>query len=210
MRGHWLFLLVPLAVTRCKTPDAQESDAAAPAVTASATPPASTPAVLSHQPWVAVAERSKVFTAARVVDAENQVKTVGDPVVMSTLDAMAKQPATPEGLRAAAQLARDGQDKLKSGTPSPAADALLADAGLIVLHGLVATACKEHGDVSAARALLAALREMPLPRKSDAHGFITHVDNLRSGLDQELQLGVGDATFKTAQIGAPYRHKNVP
>jgi hypothetical protein len=87
---------------------------------------------------------------------------------------------------------------------------LIADAGMIVIHGLVATACKEHDDLASTKALLAALREMPLPRRSDAHGFVAHVDNVRSALDQELQLCVGDATFQAAQAGAPYRHKNVP
>ena len=210
MRGSWLVLLAPLAVASCKTPDTQAADATPAAATETLAPTASTPAVLSHAPWVAVANKSKVFTAARVLDAENQVKTVGDPIVASTLDSMAKQPPTPDGIRTAAALAREGQDKLKNGTPSPAADVLLADAGMIVVHGLVATACKEHDDLASAKALLGALREMPLPRRSDAHGFVAHVDNVRSALDQELQLGVGDATFQAAQAGAPYRHKNVP
>jgi len=212
MRGPWLVLLrlvLVLALVACKTPDAQPPDAAAPVESATA-PVASTPAMLTHAAWVAVANKSKVFTAARVVDVENQVKTVADPVVSSTLDEMAKQPATPEGIRAASQLARDGQDKLKAGTSGPTADVIMADAGTIVLHGLVATACKDHGDAGSAKALLAVLREMPLPRRTDAHGFVVHVDNVRSALDQELQLGVGDATFQIAQAGAPYRHKNVP
>jgi hypothetical protein len=206
MRGRLLVLLIPLVA--CKAPETQPVEAAAPVE--SAAPVASTPAMLTHAAWVAVAGKSKVFTAARVVDVENQVKTVADPVVSSTLDEMAKQPATPEGIRAASQLARDGQDKLKTGTSGPTADVILADAGTIVLHGLVATACKDHGDAGSAKALLAVLREMPLPRRTDAHGFVAHVDNVRSALDQELQLGVGDATFQTAQAGAPYRHKNVP
>lgn len=210
MRASWLIVLVALGA--CKAPETQSSDGAPPLGSAAETaaPVATTPAVLTHAPWVAVASQSKVFTAARVVDAENQVKTVADAVVMSTLDQMAKQPATPDGIRAAAQLARDGQDRLKSSAANPAADVLMADAGIIVLHGLVAAACKEHGDLASAKALLAVLREMPLPRRTDAHGFVTHVDNVRSALDQELQLGVSDPTFQAAQAGAPYRHKNVP
>jgi hypothetical protein len=199
MRVAMLGLFCAMALA-CQSPDAAVVDASTVAPVVTAVP---TPTVVTSAAWTRVASKGKVYTDSRRSEAENRVKLSNDPAVSVTLDAMAKQPATPDGIKAASQLARDAQNKL-----DPASATILDDVGLMVLHGLVATACKEHDDVASGKALLATLREMPLPRRTDAHGFVQQAENERSALDQEMSLAYGDK-WAAISANAPPAKRNV-
>ncbi len=191
-----------LLVMACQNPEVSVVDATPPPVP---TVPA-TPEAIAHAHWVIVADASKVYTPARRIDAENRVKVAGNVKVLSALDSMAHQTATIEGIRSASQIARDGQTSLHDAP----LETLLGDAGDMVLHGLVATACNDHGDVAATKALLAALREMPLPRKTDSHGMIFQAENERAAFDQEMKIALGEKAFAAISKDAPPPKKNIP
>jgi len=136
----------------------------APAPAASNVVEASAPQIFdTHSAWWAVAQKSKVYTNDRLVDADNRLKML--PIdqrrrVVAALDDMAKQPATAEGFHDAAERARGAQDHItdpnSSGSDFAPVFRAIAETGLIVLHGLVAKAC-EHPDPAALKTLAAAV-----------------------------------------------------
>lgn len=196
-------VLFALALFACKSPETSVLDAS-PAASVVVDNPA-LPVVLGPAPWVIVAGHSKVYTASRITDGANRVKIANNPIVSNALDSMAKQPATLDGIKAASQLARDSQDKL---TNDAAMASLLDDTALMVLHGLVNAACREHDDVASNKALIATLREMALPRRTDAHGFVQQAETERAALDQEMQLTLDAKTWTSASTGAPPPKRN--
>jgi hypothetical protein len=199
-----LTLLVSLVLLSCKSPDTSAVDTA-PSVTPVIEAP-QVPLTIAPAKWVIVAGHSKVYTASRVADADNRVKLSNNVAVSNALDSMAKQPASIEGIKEASRIAREAQDKLNDAAMA----SLLDDAGLMVIHGLVNATCREHDDVAANKALLAVLREMPLPKHTDAHGFVQQAETERAALDQEMQLVLDDKVWKSASTGAPPPKRNVP
>jgi hypothetical protein len=183
----------------CKSPGAAV-DAAASA-TASA-PENTEPSVpLTRGAWWKVAKQSRVYTDERRVDADNAVRLLQSPTreaVVRALNEMAAQDADAKGLRAASKIARDAQDQV----PDEAKRAI-AKAGFIVLHGLVATACADHGSVASLRALVAAIRTMPLPHLEKSDGRPE-----RNVLEQEMRTALDDKTMKAALAGAPAPQKS--
>ncbi len=198
-----LILFFALSLQACKSPETSGADAAPSAAVEAPPPP---PVAMGPAKWVVVAGHSKVYTVSRIADADNRVKLANNLTVSIALDAMAKEPATILGIKAASQLARDAQDTLSN---DKASASLVDDAGLMVLHGLVDSACREHDDVASNKALLAALREMPLPRRTDARGFVQQAETERAALDQEMQLALGEKTWKSASTGAPVAKRNI-
>lgn len=199
MRAFTLAVLV----IACHTPESTAVDAA-PSAAPIATP--EPPQIPAPAAWVILASKGKVYTEARRTDVENRVKLSSAVGISLTLDRIAKQPTTTEGVKGASQLARDAQDKLAD----DASKNLLGEAALMVMHGLVAQACREQDDVASARGLLAALREMPLPKRFDNHGLVLQAEAERAALDQEMQLVLGDKTWQAASSGAPSPKRNVP
>lgn len=195
--------LLVVFVIACKSPEPAVEDAAPPAPSVVEMP---VPVTIAPAKWVIVAGHSKVYTASRVNDADNRVKLSNNVAVQSALDSMAKQPATIDGIKEASRIAREAQDKVND----TAMASLLDDAGLMVMHGLVDAACREHDDVASNKALLAALREMPLPKHTDAHGFVQQAETERASFDQEMQLVLDEKVWKAASTGAPPPKRNVP
>ncbi len=190
----------------CKGADATVDAAAAPSASASAETQTQAP-IDTHGKWWAVAQKSHVYTNERRVDADNAVRLVPSPnreIVVRGLNDMAAEPATAEGLRAASQIARDVQDRV-SDEHNPAARVAVATAGFIVLHGLVAQACADHPDAASLTPVMAAIREMPLPRLEKSDGRTE-----RNVLEQEIRGAVDEKTMKALIAGAPGPKKNLP
>jgi hypothetical protein len=197
-------MLVLLAA--CKSPDASAVDAATSA-SANASATTQEAPLDTHGKWWAVAKKSRVYTDDRRLDADNAIRLVPSPtreVIVRALDAMAVEPDTAEGLRAASQLARDAQDRVDD-SHNPAARIAVANASLIVLHGMIAQACIDHpNDVAALAPILAAIREMPLPRLEKGDGPAE-----RNVIEQEMRTAVDDKTMKVLLASAPGPKKNI-
>ncbi len=134
------------------------------------------------------------------MDADNAIRLLPADKrdrVRKVLDEMAAQTHDADGLTAAAQIARDGQDRFED-VNNPAPKNAITTAGLIVLHGLIAMACTEHHDNASLVALIAAIREMPLPHIEKSTGITE-----RNVLEQEMRMGLDDKTMKTLLAGAP-------
>lgn len=197
---RWMLLLFALACA-CNKDERAAADAA-PSATASAAPTAEAP--VTRGKWWTVAQKSHVYTEERRVEADNAVRLVQPPArdtIVRALDDMAKENADADGLRAASQIARDAQDKLDGADPAP--KRAIAKAGFIVLGGLVATSCADHGDVASLKRLLAAIREMPLPHLEKSDGRPE-----RLVLEQEMRAVLDDKTMKTVLAGAPAPKKS--
>jgi hypothetical protein len=123
--------------------------------------------------------------------------------VRTTLEDMAKQSHDAAGLRAASQLARDGQSRVED-THDPAPKAAMAHTGYIVLHGLIAEACAEHKDTASLAALLAAIREMPLPHVEKSNGLPE-----RNVLEQEMRMALDENTMRALLANAPGPKKSL-
>jgi hypothetical protein len=179
-------------VAACKG-DAKTPPEAAPAPSAQESAAPAEP--MTRSKWWALANKSHVYTAARRIDADNGLRLLQSPareIAVRALDDMAAQSADAAGLRAASQLARDAQDK------TPEARRAIANAGMIVLGGLVASACAEHQDLASQKKLVVAIRVMPLPHLEMGHGGAE-----RSALEQEMRAVLDDKTMKAALAGAP-------
>jgi len=199
------FVWVLLACAACDKPGASAQDAAPSASSAVAS---AQPAPLdTHGKWWAIAQRSKVYTDDRRLDADNAIKMVQSPnreIIVRALDDMASEPATAEGLRAASQIARDAQDRVDD-THNPGAKIAIATAGLIVLHGIVQKACADHPtDMGQLTPLMAAVREMPLPHLEKSDGRTE-----RNILEQEMRTALGDAVMKSLLASAPGPKKSL-
>ena len=191
-------------VSACKDqPGTAPEAAAAASASAAAADTAAAPSVpVTRGKWWSVASKSKVYTDERRVDADNAVRLLQSPTretVVRALDDMAAQTPDAGGLRAASKIARDAQDRV----PVDAQHAI-ATAGFIVLHGLVATACAQHADVASLRALVAAIRTMPLPHLEKSDGRPE-----RNVLEQEMRTALDDKTMKEALAGAPSPQKSL-
>jgi len=189
----------------CKGSGDGAAEAAAPSAQPSAAPTA-TAELITRGKWWTVASKSRVYTEDRRVDADNALRVLS-PVpreqVRTTLEDMAKQSHNAEGLRAASQLARDGQSRVED-THDPAPKAAMAQAGYIVLHGLIAEACEEHKDSASLAALLAAIREMPLPHVEKSNGLPE-----RNVLEQEMRMALDDKTMRALLANAPGPKKSL-
>ncbi len=200
-RSVGLFLTFALAA--CKGSDASNVVDAAPSASASAAPQVAD--VDTHGKWWAVAQKSKVFTQERRVDADNGIRMLPAAKrdrVRRTLDDMATQTADGDGITAASQIARDGQDAVDD-AHNPAPSAAIRTAGFIVLHGLIAQACADHKDTASLAPVIAAIHEMPLPHLEKGNGIPE-----RLVLEQEMRMGVDDKTMKALLAGAPASKKS--
>lgn len=203
-----LVMLLSLCAA-CKGADGAVDASAAPSASASAETQAQAPSSVlgdTHGKWWAVAQKSHVYTNERRVDADNAIRLVPSPnreIIVRGLNDMATEPATAEGLRAASQIARDVQDRVTD-EHNPAARVAVATAGFIVLHGLVAQACTDHTDVASLTPVMAAIREMPLPRLEKSDGRTE-----RNVLEQEMRSAVDEKTMKALIAGAPGPKKNI-
>jgi hypothetical protein len=199
----WLFLLAA-TVAGCKDNASTRALASASASPSVSSQPAE--AVDTHGKWWAVASKSRVFTEDRRVDADNAIRMLPPGKrdrVRKILDDMATQTADGDGITAASQMARDGQDRFED-VHNPAAQNAVMTAGLIVLHGLIALACADHHDIAALADVMAAIREMPLPHIEKSTGITE-----RNVLEQEMRMAVDDKTMRTLLAGAPPPKKSL-
>ena len=161
----------------------------------------------SHGKWWAVATKSRLYTGERLTDADNGIRMLPEDqriAVRRTLDAMATQPDDADGLAAAAQLARTGQEAVDN-TANPAPKRALTTAAFVVLHGMVAQACASHPDTPSLKKLIAAIHEMPLPHLEKGNG-----NPERLLLEQEMSMSVDDKTMKALLASAPGMKKSPP
>jgi hypothetical protein len=199
------FVFLALLFVGCKE-TASATDAAA---SASATTSAAPPRVEfdSHGKWWAIAQKSHVYTNDRRIDADNAIRMLPEAArikVRRALDDMATQTHDADGLRAASQIARDGQDAVED-VHNPAAKNALTSAAWVVLHGLVSTVCAEHTDKPALDDLIAEIREMPLPHLDKGTGI-----NERDILLQEMKASVADEKMMKAVLAsAPPPKKSI-
>jgi hypothetical protein len=197
------FLLLVLAVS-CKDSASATADGAS--VTEAAAPAPVTAEIDSHGKWWAVASKSQVYTGQRRTDADNALRLLPDDKrnkVRRSLDDMAGQTHDADGLRAASQIARDGQERVED-AHDPAAKTALTTAAFIVLHGLIALACTEHTDVASLRDVMAEIREMPLPHLEKGNGI-----SERLVLEQEMKMNVDDKVMKGILASAPGPKKSL-
>jgi hypothetical protein len=191
-------------VLACNKPDAATVDAA-PSASASAAPQPTE--VVTRGKWWTVAQRSKVYTEERRVDADNALRMLPEKqrtVALRALNDMADQDATGDGLKAASQIARDAQDRVED-VHNPAPKTAIQTAAFIVLNGLIAKACADHPDVASLTPVMAAIREMPLPKldnKSDGRPE-------RHVLEQEMSTALDDKTMKALLASAPGPKKSL-
>ncbi len=153
-----------------------------------------------------MAAKSRVYTEERRVDADNALRMLPETqrdIAVRALNDMAKQNADADGIRAASQIARDAQDRVDD-AHNPAARIALATAGFIVIHGMVAHACADHPDAASLKPVMAAIREMPLPRLEKSDGRPE-----RNVLEQEMRTALDDKTMKALLAGAPGPKKNL-
>jgi len=197
----------------------QKDPAPTPAASASASASAPAPtAIDTRSKWWLVAAQSKVFTEDRRVDAENRLKMLPEDQRRRTvafLDRIATQPATAAGFHDAGELARDAQDQIRdpsaSGSDHSPVFRAIAETSLIILHGLVAKACTDHTDLASLKALVAAIRQAPLPRiPAPGIGQLSDSRHERNQIEQEMQMGLDKKTFDAAFVGAPNPAKNAP
>src|SRR5260221_404616 len=162
-----LLILLSLPLLGCP-----KDTAPAPSASVSAVFPAASSnaqVIDTRSKWWAVAAKSKVFTEDRRIDAENRLKMLPEDLRRRTiafLDRIASQPATAVGFHDAGELARDAQDQIRDPGPSGSDHSpvfrAIAETSMIVMHGLVATACADHADAASLKALAAAIRQAPL------------------------------------------------
>ena len=186
----------------CNKPDATVD--AAPS--ASASVQAQPVEVVTRGKWWTVAQKSRVYTEERRVDADNGLRMLPEAqriIAVRALNDMATQDATGDGLRAASQLARDAQDRVDD-VHNPAAKNAIATAAFIVLHGLIAKACADHPDVASQTPIMAAVREMPLPKLEKSDGRTE-----RHILEQEMSTALDDKTMKVLVANAPGPKKSL-
>ncbi|HSQ66435.1 MAG TPA: hypothetical protein VLM85_24600 [Polyangiaceae bacterium] len=201
-----LSLAVSAAVllVSCKGSGDGAAEAAAPSAQPSSAPTI-TAELVTRGKWWTVASKSRVYTEDRRIDADNALRVL-PPVpreqVRTTLEDMAKQSPDAAGLRAASMLAREGQSRVED-THDPAPKAAMAQTGYIVLHGLIAEACEQHKDAASLAALLAAIREMPLPHVEKSNGLPE-----RGVLEQEMRMALDDKTMHALLSNAPGPKKN--
>ena len=195
-----VFVLMLLACNKPESaPDAAASASASVATVAPDVP-------VTRGKWWKVAEKSSVYTSERRLDADNALRLVPEPqrtIAVRACNDMATQDATADGLRAASQIARDAQDRVED-VHNPAAKSAIATCGLIVLNGLIATACTDHPDAASLKPVMSAIREMPLPKLDKSDGRAE-----RGVLEQELRTALDDKTMKTLLAGAPAAKKSL-
>jgi hypothetical protein len=197
-----LALVFVLGLVACDKPEATVD--AAPSVSASAPP--QQVEVVTRGKWWTVAQKSRVYTDERRVDADNGLRLLPEAqrtIAVRALNDMANQDATGDGLRAASQIARDAQDRVDD-TRNPAPKIAIATAAFIVLHGMIAKACADHPDVASLTPVMAAVREMPLPKLEKSDGRAE-----RHVLEQELSTALDDKTMKTLVANAPSPKKSL-
>jgi hypothetical protein len=192
-------LLLCVFLAACKDGSTAATDAA---TSASATSSAAPQAVDfdSHGKWWAVAAKSHTYTNERRTDADNALRMLPDPAktkVRRALDDMATQTHDADGLNAAAQVARNGQDAVED-VHNPAARNAMTGGAWIVLSGLVASACAEHPDMASLNDLMAEIRTMQLPHLDKGNG-----NPERLLLEQEMKASVDDKTMKAVLAAAP-------
>ena len=188
----------------CNKPDAAAVDAA-PSASASSQAPQPTE-VVTRGKWWTVAQKSRVYTEERRVDADNALRMLPEPqriIAVRALNDMANQDATGDGLKAASQIARDAQDRVED-VHNPAAKTAIATTAFIVLNGLIAKACTDHQDVASLTPVMAAIREMPLPKLDKSDGRAE-----RHVLEQEMSTALDDKTMKTLLANAPGPKKSL-
>jgi hypothetical protein len=186
----------------CNKPDATVD--AAPSASASATPQPAV--VVTRGAWWTVAQKSRVYTEERRVDADNALRLLPETqrtIAVRALNDMANQDATGDGLRAASQIARDAQDRVED-VHNPAAKTAIQTAAFIVLNGMIAKACAAHPDVASLTPVMAAIREMPLPKLDKGDGRAE-----RHVLEQEMSTALDDKTMKTLLANAPGPKKSL-
>ena len=201
----WVGVALFVSVVGC-TKSSESVDAAP---SASVAPSASAPSAAdfdSHGKWWAIANKSRVFTNERRTDADNAIRMLPDHAkfrVKRILDDMATQTHDADGLSAASQVAREGQERVED-TNNPAAKNALTTAAWIVLHGLVASACTEHTDMASLNAVMAEIRQMQLPHLEKGNGSPE-----RLLLEQEMKSNVDDKTMKAVLAAAPPPKKSI-
>lgn len=193
----WLLVVATMGIN-CKDGSGSTVDAMP---SASAQPSVAAPAPLdTHGKWWAVATQSRVYTPERLTDVDNAIRLLPEAArnkVRRTLDDMATQSADGDGLTAASQLARDGQERVEDKN-NPAAKAALTTAAFVVLQGLIAKSCTDHPDTPSLKTLIAAIREMPLPHLEKGNGSPE-----RLVLEQEMKMALDDRTMKAVAASAP-------
>jgi hypothetical protein len=197
---RWLPIVLLLA---CNKPDATAVDAA-PSASASAQATPDVP--ITRGKWWTVAQKSRVYTEERRVDADNALRMLPETqriIAVRALNEMANQDATGDGLRAASQIARDAQDRVEDAR-NPAARIAIATGGFIVLHGMIAKACADHPDVASLTPIIAAIRDMPLPKLEKSDGRPE-----RNVLEQEMRTALDDKTMKSLLASAPPAKKSL-
>jgi len=198
-------IALSVAVASCK--DAGSTATTSPSASARAStsaPVADAPS--THGKWWNVAAKSRVFTEERRIGADNGIRMLPEGKrerVRKVLDEMSVQTADADGIRAASQIARDGQDRFED-VHNPAAQNAITTAGLIVLHGLIAQACIDRPDTKSLTDLIAAIREMPLPHIDKSTGITE-----RNVLEQEMRMGVDDKTMRALLASAPGPKKSL-
>ena len=88
--------------------------------------------------------------------------------------------------------------------PSCESGLAIATAGFIVLNGMIAKACADHSDVASLTPVMAAVREMPLPKLDKSDGRAE-----RHVLEQEMSSALDDKTMKTLLANAPGPKKSL-
>ena len=187
----------------CNKPDAAAVDAAP---SASASAPPQQAEVITRGKWWTVAQKSRVYTEERRVDADNGLRLLPETqrtIAVRALNDMANQDPTGDGLRAASQIARDAQDRVED-VHNPAAKTAIATAAFIVLHGMIAKACADHPDVASLTPVMAAVREMPLPKLDKSDGRAE-----RHVLEQEMSTALDEKTMKALLASAPGPKKSL-
>ena len=195
-------LAVLFVLAACNKPDATVD--AAPS--ASASVQAQPVELVTRGKWWTVAQKSRVYTEERRVDADNALRVLPEEqrnIAVRALNDMANQDATGDGLRAASQLARDAQDRVED-VHNPAAKTAIATAAFIVLNGMIAKACADHPNVASLTPVMAAIREMPLPKLDKSDGRAE-----RHVLEQEMSTALDDKTMKTLLANAPGPKKSL-
>jgi hypothetical protein len=209
-----LLILLSLPLFGCP-----KDAAPAPASSASASASVAAPVPIdTRSKWWAVAAKSKVFTEDRRIDAENRLKMLPEDLRRRTiafLDRIAGQPATAAGFHDAGELARDAQDQIRdpgsSGSDHSPVFRAIAETSMIVMHGLVATACANNPDAASLKALAAAIRQAPLPRiPAPGLGQLSDGRHERNQIEQEMQMALDKKVFDSAFAGAPPPAKNAP
>jgi hypothetical protein len=153
-----------------------------------------------------VAQKSRVYTEERRVDADNAIRMLPDAqrtIAVRALNSMADEEITADGLRGASQIARDAQDRVED-VHNPAAKTAIATAAFIVLNGMIAKACAAHQDVASLTPIMAAIREMPLPKLDKSDGRAE-----RHVLEQEMSTALDDKTMKALLASAPGPKKSL-